>query len=168
MERKENIMGTKPINGLLMGMAFPIMLSMLVQALYNIVDSIFVAKIGEDALTAVSLAFPIQSLMISVAVGTAVGINALLSRRLGEKKHKEAEAVADNGIFLSVLMWIGFAIFGMVCSEWFFSSFTDNAYVIKSGANYLKICTVFSFGLFVQITMERILQATGKTIYQMV
>lgn len=168
MERKENIMGTKPVNSLLMGMAFPIMLSMLVQALYNIVDSVFVAQVSEAALTAVSLAFPIQALMISVAVGTAVGINALLSRRLGEKKRKEAALAAENGLFLAVLSWLAFAVFGLLFSRWFFSFFSESTEIIRSGANYLKICTVFSFGLFGQVTMERILQSTGKTVYQMI
>ncbi|MEG0617480.1 MAG: MATE family efflux transporter [Oscillospiraceae bacterium] len=168
MDKNENIMGTRPVNTLLMGMAFPIMLSMLVQALYNIVDSIFVAMLSENALTAVSLAFPVQNLMIAVSVGTAVGINALLSRRLGEKNKEAANKVAENGIFVTVLSWLAFAVFGILCSDWFFSSFTQIEEIAIEGAKYLRICTIFSIGLFIQITMERILQVTGKTIYQMV
>lgn len=166
--RKENILGTKPVNGLLMSMAFPIMLSMLVQALYNIIDSIFVAQISENALTAVSLAFPVQNLMIAVAVGTGVGINALLSRNLGEKNHEAATRVANNGIFITVLSWAAFAVFGLIFSEFFYKAFTPIGEIVSDGATYLRICTVFSFGVFLQITMERILQITGKTVYQMI
>lgn len=166
-ERKENIMGTKPVNSLLVGMAVPIMLSMLVQALYNIVDSIFVARVSENALTAVSLIFPIQNLMIAVGVGTAVGINALLSRRLGERNYEAANRVAENGMFVTVLSWIAFAVFGLLTSKMFLAAFTDNAEIAAMGTDYMLICTIFSLGLFVQITMERILQVTGKTVYQM-
>ncbi|MEG0910522.1 MAG: MATE family efflux transporter [Ruthenibacterium sp.] len=160
-------MGTKPVNSLLIGMAFPIMLSMIVQALYNVVDSIFVSMLSENALTSVSLVFPIQNLMIAVAVGTAVGMNALLSRRLGEKNYEKANRVANNGVFLSIVNWIVFAVIGLTCSTWFLSSFTSNAEIATAGADYMRICTVFSFGLFLQITMERVLQVTGKTTYQM-
>lgn len=166
-KRTENIMGTKPINSLVIGMAVPIMLSMIVQALYNVVDSIFVARLSENALTSVSLIFPIQNLMIAVAVGTAVGMNALLSRRLGEKNYKSANQIAENGIFLAVLSWVVFAILGLTCSNLFMSSFTSNAAVAKDGAVYMLICTLGSVGIFVEIMMERILQVTGKTIYQM-
>lgn len=166
-ERTENIMGTKPVNSLLVGMAFPIMLSMIVQALYNVVDSIFVSMLSENALTSVSLVFPIQNLMIAVAVGTAVGMNALLSRRLGEKNYEKANRVANNGIFLSILNWLVFAGIGLTCSSLFLNSFTNNPEIAVAGANYMRICTVFSFGLFMQITLERILQVTGKTTYQM-
>lgn len=166
-ERTENIMGTKPINSLLVGMAVPIMLSMLVQAFYNIVDSIFVSMVSENALTSVSLVFPIQNLMIAVGVGTGVGINALLSRRLGEKNYDSANLVAENGVFVTFISWIVFAIFGLTCSGFFMSSFTQNPEIAKMGSEYMIICTVFSLGVFMQITMERILQVTGKTIYQM-
>lgn len=165
--RQENIMGTKPVNQLLVGMAVPIMLSMLVQALYNIVDSIFVSMVSEAALTAVSLVFPVQNLMIAVGVGTAVGINAVLSRRLGEKNYEAAEKVANNGIFITVLSYIAFAVFGIVGSRPLLAVMTTNTQVAEMGAQYMFICTVLSFGMFMQITVERILQVTGKTVYQM-
>ncbi len=167
-ERKENIMGTQPMSTLLPGMAVPIMLSMLVQALYNVVDSIFVSMVSENALTSVSLAFPVQSLMIAVSVGTAVGINALLSRRLGERNFDAANRVAANGIFITLLSWAVFAAFGALCSGFFLRLFTQNPEILSGGTAYLRIATVFSFGLFLSVTMERVLQVTGKTIYQMI
>ena len=123
-QRKENVMGTKPIRTLLPGMAFPIMLSMLVQALYNVVDSIFVAMLSENALASVNLVFPVQNLMIAVAVGTATGINAILSRRLGEKNYAVAEKVAANGVLITLVTWLAFAAFGAVGSAWFLDMFT--------------------------------------------
>ena len=132
----ENKMGTMPEGRLILTMSFPIMLSMLVQALYNIVDSAFVARISEDALTAVTLAFPVQLLMIAVATGTGVGINALLSRRLGEQKQQEADAVASNGIFLSVCFWILFAVLGLLFGRTFISLFTD----IPTGNQLCNCC----------------------------
>lgn len=166
-QRKENKMGTMPVPKLLLTMSFPIMISMLVQALYNVVDSIFVAQLGENALTAVSLSFPIQNLMIAIGVGTGVGINSILSRRLGEKRYDEANLVALNGLFLGVLSWILFAIFGLTLTRTFFNAFTDNTEILNMGTDYLFICTVFSFGVFLQISAERIVQATGNTIYNM-
>lgn len=165
---EENKMGTMPVNTLLITMSLPMIASMLVQALYNIVDSIFVARIGENALTAVSLAFPLQSLMIAVAVGTCVGINALLSRCLGEKKSKEADLTAENGIFLAFVSYVFFAILGLTCSRLFFASQTSNPEIIELGTQYLSICLVFSFGIFLEMTVERIMQSTGRTIYSMV
>ena len=132
-ERRENIMGTQPINRLLPSMAFPIMLSMLVQALYNVVDSVFVSMVSENALTSVSLAFPVQNLMIAVSVGTAVGINALLSRRLGEKNFEAANKVAENGIFVTVLSWAVIAVYGAACSGLFMGAFTQNAEILAGG-----------------------------------
>ena len=167
-ERRENIMGTQPINRLLPSMAFPIMLSMLVQALYNVVDSVFVSMVSENALTSVSLAFPVQNLMIAVSVGTAVGINALLSRRLVEKNFEAANKVAENGIFVTVLSWAVFAVFGAACSGLFMGAFTQNAEILAGGTDYMWIVTVFSLGLFMSVTMERVLQVTGKTVYQMI
>ena len=164
---KENKMGTMPINALLLNMAIPIMISMMVQALYNIVDSLFVSRISENALTAVSLAFPIQNLMIAIATGTGVGINALLSRSLGENNQKEANEAAKNGIFLSFLSSIAFLFLGLLGSNYFFHTQTDIAEIINDGTVYLEICTVFSFGLFGAITFERLLQATGRTLYSM-
>ena len=167
-ERKETRMGTMPVGKLLVTMSLPIMISMLIQALYNIVDSIFVAQIGENALTAVSLAFPVQNLIIAVGIGTGIGINSLLSRRLGERRFDDANAAAENGILLSLCNWLVFAIFGGLFSEAFFRAFTENPEIISMGTDYLTVCTVFSFGCFMQFACERILQATGITIYNMI
>lgn len=167
-ERKENKMGTMPVKKLLITMSLPMMASMLVQALYNIVDSIFVSRISEDALTAVSLAFPIQTLMIAVAGGTGVGVNALLSRSLGEKKFEEADRAANMGILLMLISYVAFAVFGIFGSKIFFESQVDaslpNAQeIVNYGTSYLQICLIFSFGIMLEMMLERILQATGKT-----
>lgn len=167
MPVQENKMGTMPTNRLLITMSLPMVISMLVQALYNIVDSIFVAKISENALTAVSMAFPIQSLMIAFGAGTGVGINSFLSKSLGEKKFKEASDSARNGIFLAFCTYIVFAILGFSSSGLFFRAMTDDAEIIAYGISYLRIVTVASLGVFMQITFERLLQSTGKTIYSM-
>lgn len=164
----ENKMGIMPENKLLLSMSIPVMISMLVQALYNIVDSIFVAQINENALTAVSLAFPVQNLMVAFGAGTGVGINALLSRSLGEKNFENANKAADNGIFLAFLNFILFALLGIFGSEFFFKTQTDIPEIIEYGKSYLSICLLLSFGAFGQITFERLLQSTGKTIYTMI
>ena len=164
----ENKMGTMPEGRLIITMSFPIMLSMLVQALYNIVDSAFVARISEDALTAVSLAFPVQLLMIAVATGAGVGVNALLSRRLGEKKQAEADAVAVNGIFLSVCFWLIFAVLGLLFGRQFIALFTDVPAVIEMGTSYVTVVTAASCGVFLLFVAERLMQATGNTVYHMV
>ena len=164
---KQNKMGVLPINKLLLSMSLPIMVSMIIQALYNIVDSIFVSQISENAFTAVSLAFPIQSLMIALGAGTGVGINALLSKSLGERNFGQANKAARNGIFLSFLNYGIFLIFGLFFTEIFFKAQTSNTEIINYGVNYLKICTLLSIGVFGQITTERLLQATGKTMYSM-
>lgn len=161
-------MGTMPVNRLLLSMAVPIMISMLVQALYNVVDSIFVSRVGENALTAVSLAFPVQSLMIAISVGTGVGINALLSRSLGEKNFDEADRAANNGVFLAVMGSLVFMLFGFFFAKQFFLSQTSDPEIIGYGVQYLEICTIFSIGMFGQMTFERIMQSTGKTMYTMV
>lgn len=166
-QHAENKMGVMPVNKLLVNMSVPIMISMLVQAMYNIVDSIFVAMVSENALAAVSLAFPIQSLMIAVSVGTGVGINSLLSRRLGEKRYEDANAVATNGVFISLLSGLAFAVFGFFGCRIFFSAFTKDPQIIQMGVDYLSVCTIFSFGVFMQVACERIMQATGNTIYNM-
>lgn len=166
--REENKMGVMPVPKLLITMSLPMMISMLIQALYNIVDSMFVAQLSEDALTAVSLAFPIQSLMIAIAAGTGVGINALLSRNLGEKDYKGADRAAKNGIFLAVISCIIFAVLGVTGSHFFFAIQTENQRIVGYGTQYLSIITFFSVGIFLQITFERLLQSTGRTIYNMI
>ena len=160
-------MGVLPINKLLLSMSVPIMLSMLVQALYNVVDSIFVSRISENALNAVGLAFPLQNLMISVATGTGVGINALLSRSLGEKRFDRANLTAANGLFLGVSSSLVFAVLGGLFARTFFLVQTDVPEIVDGGTVYIQICTVCSMGIFVAITIERLLQATGKTVYSM-
>lgn len=167
-ELAENKMGVMPVNRLLITMSLPIMISMLIQALYNIVDSIFVAQISENALTAVSLAFPIQNLIIAVATGTGVGINAMLSKSLGEQDKKNVDLAANNGLFLALLSSIAFIFLGIFGSRLFFLSQTQIPEIVDMGTTYLTICCVFSFGVFFQITFERLLQATGRTLLTMI
>ena len=164
----ENKMGVIPVNKLLITMSLPMMISMLVQALYNIVDSIFVSQINEYALRAVSLAFPIQSLMIAVAVGTAVGLNAFLSKTLGEKDYEKANEIAANGVFIEFVSFLVFAVIGLLVSRPFFLSQTDIPEVAEYGTTYLTICCCASFGIFTQMAFERLLQSTGKTFYTMI
>lgn len=164
----ENKMGVMPVNRLLFSMSLPMILSMLVQALYNIVDSIFVAQIGETALAAVSLAFPVQNLIIAVSVGTGVGVNALLSRSLGEKNQETANLAAVNGIFVFFLSYLLFAVFGLFFARMYFSVQTSNPEIIEQGTIYLSVCSIFSFGIFLEIALERIMQSTGRTIYNMI
>ena len=163
----ENKMGIMPVNRLLLSMAVPMMISMLVQALYNIVDSMFVSQVSENALTAVSLAFPAQNLMISVAVGTGVGVNALLSRSLGEKNYERVNQTASHAVFLALCSYAVFAVLGIFFSRLYFSLQSNIPEVVDMGVEYLTICTVLSFGMFGQITFERLLQSTGKTLYTM-
>lgn len=165
---EENKMGIMPVPKLLVSMSLPIILSMLVQALYNIVDSIFVAQINENALTAVSLTFPIQNLMIAISAGTGVGINALLSRNLGEKKYQDANLAARNGIFLGIVSSIVMALIGLFGSRAFFLLQTKDTQIVEYGTQYMTIITVCSAGIFMQITFERLLQATGRTLYTMI
>lgn len=164
---EENKMGVMPVNKLLISMALPMMISMLVQALYNIVDSMFVAQISENALTAVSLAFPAQNLMIAVGTGTGVGINALVSRALGEKNGERANLIANNGLVLYVLSGIVFALFGIFGSRLFFRAQTADPEIVELGTQYLRICCLLSTAMFLQFGFERILQATGRTFYTM-
>lgn len=166
--QKENKMGVMPIDKLLLSMSLPMMISMLVQALYNIVDSIFVSQVNEYSLRAVSLAFPIQSLMIAVSVGTAVGINAFLSKTLGEKDFEKANIIARNGIFIEFISYLVFALIGIFVSRPFFASQTTIPEVREYGVMYLTICCVASIGIFMQTCFERLLQSTGKTIYTMI
>lgn len=164
----ENKMGVMPVPKLLITMSLPMIISMLVQALYNVVDSVFVAQINEEALTAVSLAFPVQNLMIAIAAGTGVGINALLSRNLGEKNLEGANAAAKNGIFLGMISYIVMAVIGLAGSHFFFTVQTKDPVIVRYGTQYMLIITVVSVGIFMQITFERLLQSTGKTIYNMI
>ena len=163
----ENKMGVMPLNRLLISMSVPMMVSMLVQPLYNIVDSMFVAQLSENALTAVSLAFPAQNLMIAVATGTGVGVNAALSRNLGEKNFERANKIADHALFLAALSYVVFALFGLCFARQFFRLQTDIEEIVDLGTTYLRVCTIASFGLFMEIACERLLQSTGKTIYSM-
>ncbi|MCH5271536.1 MAG: MATE family efflux transporter [Lachnospiraceae bacterium] len=165
---KENKMGIVPINKLLLSMSLPMMLSMLVQALYNIVDSIFVSRVNEYAVRAVSLAFPIQSLMIAMAVGTAVGVNALLSRALGEKNYERVNSVASNGLFSILICYLLFVVVGLMLVKPFMASQSDVEQVRIYGNSYLTICCVCSIGIFMQTIFERLLQSTGKTFYTMI
>ena len=168
MPRAENKMGYMPLGKLLLQMSLPMMISMFVQSLYNIVDSIFVAQISEDALTAVSLAFPIQNLMFSVAIGTGVGINSLLSRKLGEKDFEAVDKVANNGIFLTICGFIVFMLVGIFVPRVYFASQTGNAEIIEYGVTYMSICMIACTGVFGSITFERLLMSTGKTGLSMV
>ena len=165
---RENKMGTMPENKLLLSMAVPMMISMLVQALYNSVDSIFVSRICEDALTAVSMAFPLQNIIISIAVGFGVGINALLSRALGQKNAERVNQVAVNGLLLALLSYLLVLIAGLIGIRAYMRAQTDIESIVEYGITYLNICVLCSFGVFCEITFERFLQATGRTIYSMV
>ena len=164
----ENKMGVMPENKLLLNMAVPMMLSMLVQALYNVVDSIFVSKLSQDALNAVSLAFPVQNLMIAVGAGTAVGINALLSRSLGQKDQERADKTAMNGILLAIISALVFTVLGLVGSRFFFAIQTDIQGIVDYGHDYLSIICGMCIGIFMQCTLERLLQSTGRTFYSMI
>ena len=164
----ENKMGVQPVGKLLAGMAIPMMISMLFQAFYNVVDSIFVARLSQDALNAVSLAFPLQSLMIALGGGTAVGMNALLSRSLGEKKQEAADRAANTGIFLFLCSAVIFAIVGMLVARPFFLAQTKNMAIVEYGVDYTYICLGLSVGIFSQFCFERLLQSTGRTTLSMI
>lgn len=165
---QENKMGVMPVNRLLISMSLPMMISMLVQALYNVVDSVFVSKINENALTAVSLAFPIQTLMIALGAGTGVGVNALLSKSLGEKNTDKANKSAANGVFLALVNYIIFLLVGIFVTAPFYLSQTKDAQILAYGKEYLTIVCCCSFGMYTQFIFERLLQSTGKTFYTMI
>ena len=166
-QTRNNKMGSAPMFKLIMSMSLPAMFSMIIQALYNIVDSIFVAQINENALTAVSLAYPVQMLIISVAVGTGVGLNSLVSRRLGEGKQEEADSAASHGLFLGIATWIVFALLGFFLTDTFFHMFTDDPEIFAMGTQYLSCVLIFSVGVFIELNLEKTLQATGNMIYPM-
>ena len=165
---QENKMGVMPVNKLLLSMSVPMMLSMLVQALYNIVDSIFVARVSEDALTAVSLAFPLQTLMIALGGGMCVGVNALLSRALGEKNYERVNESAINGIFLSFLNFLVFLMVGLFVVKPYYYIQTDDPEIIYHGIQYLSIVCGCSIGIYMQFIFERLLQSTGRTMLAMI
>lgn len=166
--QQENKMGTMPIPRLLFSMSFPVMLSLLVQALYNVVDSMFVSRLSEDALTAVSLAFPVQSLMTAVSVGTGIGIGSLVSKNLGEKDFKNASKAAENGLFLAICGSLVFAVLGGAGAGLFFEMQTKDALIASYGSQYMRIVCIFSLFSFLQISIERIMQAVGKPVYTMI
>lgn len=168
MEFEENKMGVMPVNKLLLSMSLPMMASMLVQALYNIVDSIFVSRVSEKALTAVSMAFPIQTLMVGVGIGTAIGVNAILSKALGEKDFDRVNKSAVNGVFLSALSYLLFLIVGLTVVRPFYMSQTSDTEIIEYGVQYLSIVCICSFGMFTQFIFERLLTSTGRTTLTMV
>lgn len=163
-----NKMEHMEIKKLVISMSLPIIISMVIQALYNIVDSIFVAKISSDALTAVSLCYPVQTIIVAIACGTAVGFNTLLARYLGEKKFDYANNTMMHGILLGFLNGLVFLVLGVLFSNTFLSWFTRDAQILGLANTYIRICTMFSFSVFVQIIFERIMQATGNAIYNMV
>lgn len=163
----ENKMGTMPVGKLIISMSWPAMLSMLIQAFYNIVDSMFVSMICEEALAAVTYIFPVQMMMIAVGVGTGVGVNSLISRRLGAKKFDEANDAASHGYMLSFINAAVFALFGLFFSKIFMNVFTDNTFILESGTSYMTIICVGSVFVFVQVSTERILQAEGNMIFPM-
>ena len=165
---RENKMGVMPINKLIISMSLPMVISMLVQALYNVVDSVFVSRLSEDALTAVSMAFPMQNLMISVGTGLGVGMNALLSRSLGEKNAKAVNKAAMNGLFLEAIGYILFLIIGIFATRIFFVAQAGESVITDLGTSYTSICLIMSFGIFMQFTFERMLQATGRTFLTMI
>ena len=164
----ENPMGYAPVNPLLIKLAVPMMISMLVQALYNVVDSVFVSRVSESALSALSLAFPVQNLLISFAVGTAVGVNALLSKSLGEKNYDLVNRSAQNGIFLSCCTYVFFLLFGLFGTRAFFYAQTTDTAIRQYGIDYLSIVCVLSIGCFLQCMLEKLLVATGRSFYAMI
>lgn len=168
METRENKMGVMPEGKLLATMAIPMMISMLLQALYNVVDSYFVSRVSQDAFNALSLAFPLQALMIGLGAGTGLGVNALISRSLGEKRQDMADRVANTGIVLFALCAALFAVIGFTCSGPFFRAQTDVPGIVEAGTVYCTICVGCSFGLFFQFCFERFLQATGRTSLSMI
>lgn len=170
--KKETIsadkMGSTPMLRLILSMSLPTMFSMIIQAMYNIVDSVFVSNLGQDALTALSLAYPLQLMTISVAVGTGVGINSFISRRLGEKNQELANNGAANGIFISIISWLVFLLVGIFLTVPFFKLFNPTPGVMKYGVDYTSIILIFSVGVMVEIAIEKVLQATGNMIFPMI
>ena len=167
MEQKENKMGYMPVGKLVFSMSLPMIISMLVQACYNVIDSIYISRFSEEALAAVSYAFPAQNLMIGFATGIGVGVNAVLSKSLGEKNYKGVNKSAGNGLLLAIASYILFLVFGLFGSRWFISFQTGTESIIDFGTDYLTVCCCFSFGIFGEVLFERYMQSTGRTIYTM-
>ena len=168
LSEPENIMGTMDVNPLLIKLSIPMMISMLVQALYNVVDSIFVARVSENALTAVSLAFSLQNMMFAVGIGTGVGVNALLSMSLGEKNQSRANKTAENGLFLALCSYLVFLVLGLTVVRPYFYAQTADADIAEQGIRYLTICCVLSLGMFMQVMNEKLLAATSRTTLSMI
>ena len=172
MEQTKQMTGNKmesmPIRQLVLSMSIPIAISMLIQALYNFVDSVFVANYSDQALLAVSLCYPIQTIIVAFAVGTAAGFNTVLSRSLGAKQKQKADQIVLHGLFLSIANGLVFALLGWFGSEWFMGLFTQSAQVIAQGVTYLRVCTLMCTCIFIQITYERILQAAGDAMGNMI
>ena len=168
LSEPENIMGTMDVNPLLIKLSIPMMISMLVQALYNVVDSIFVARVSENALTAVSLAFSLQNMMFAVGIGTGVGVNALLSKSLGEKNQYRANKTAENGLFLALCSYLVFLVLGLTVVRPYFYAQTADADIAEQGIRYLTICCVLSLGMFMQVMNEKLLAATSRTTLSMI
>ncbi len=166
--QRANIMGTMPMNALLVKLSVPMIISMLVQALYNVVDSIFISRVSEEALAAVSLAFSVQNFMIALGVGIGVGVNVLVSRSLGEQNPQKAQRVANNGIFLALCSCAGMMLFALLFVNPYFTAQTTDAEIIREGTNYLFLCCLFSQGLFIQMIMEKLLASTGNTKHGMI
>ena len=165
---RENKMGTMPVGKLLVNMAVPMILSMLVQALYNIVDSIYIARYSQDAVTALGLAFPVQNVQIGFAVGIGVGVNSMLSKSLGEGDRQKANLVAGNGIFLALIAAAIFILFGVFGTNLFYTMQTDNPVILQNGIQYTSICCILTLGVYFEILFERMLQATGRTLHTMI
>ena len=165
---QENKMGTMPVGKLLFNMALPMILSMVVQALYNVVDSIYISQISESAVTALSLAFPVQNMQIGFAVGIGVGVNSLLSKSLGEQNQEAANRAAGNGMFLMFVAVVIFMLFGIFGARPFFEMQSDVSETVENGITYSSICCIFSLGIFMEILGERLLQSTGRTIHSMI
>ena len=165
---QENKMGTMPIGKLLVNMAMPMIMSMLVQALYNVVDSVYIARYSQDAVTALSLAFPVQNVQIGCAVGVGVGVNSMLSKSLGEGNREKANLVAGNGIFLALVFSAAIMLFGAFGTRPYYGMQTENAAILENGIRYTSICCIFTMGIYFEVLFERMLQATGRTFYTMI
>lgn len=163
-----NKMGVMPVGKLLLNMAVPMILSMLVQAIYNVVDSIYISRYSQDAVTALGLAFPVQNVQIGCAVGIGVGVNSMLSKSLGEGDREKANLVAGNGIFLGLAATALFMLFGFFGTKFYYTMQTENAAILKSGIDYTSICCIFTLGIYFEILFERMLQATGRTMHTMI